>query len=59
MADGRVECGVGVQDWWCLLDPGHGGGCIPRRSVEPPPKMPWETESGQVPPAVVGRARTG
>ncbi|MFF0139704.1 hypothetical protein ACFYRN_25025 [Streptomyces sp. NPDC005227] len=30
---GRVECGTSVQDWWCRLDPGHSGGCIPRRKT--------------------------
>jgi len=28
---GRVECGVSKSHFWCLLDPGHSGLCVPRK----------------------------
>ncbi|MFD7793601.1 hypothetical protein [Streptomyces sp. NPDC059759] len=29
----RVECGTSAQPWWCLLEPGHSGDCIPRQTT--------------------------
>lgn len=26
----RVECGVSTSDFWCLLDVGHSGSCVPK-----------------------------
>lgn len=38
----RVECSLSVQAWWCLLEPGHSGGCIPRRVTATEVKGPAE-----------------
>ncbi|MFG2352627.1 hypothetical protein [Streptomyces sp. NPDC048521] len=33
---GRVECGMSSgRDWWCQLQPGHSGDCVPRRAEAP------------------------